>query len=157
MGVTQQYPEGEKYIYHKEYLTDRLSVMLGGRAAETLVLGTLTSGAGNDLQNATKIARRMVLEWGMSGRFEHMALGSQREQVFLGEELGKPREYSEMTAQEVDKEVETLLSDAFSRAHDILEEHRGAMDKLAETLMDQEEVPGDEVYVLLGKSQTPGS
>lgn len=151
MGATQQLPEGEKYIYHKQYLSDRLAVMMGGRAAEVLVFETATSGAGNDLQNATQIARRMVLEYGMSGRFEHMALGSQSENVFLGEELGKTRQYSESTAREVDREVESLLSQAFSRARQILEENRQAMDSLAESLVENEEIPGEKVYELLGQ------
>ncbi|MCF8036006.1 MAG: ATP-dependent zinc metalloprotease FtsH, partial [Desulfobacteraceae bacterium] len=151
MGATQQLPEGEKYIYHRQYLSDRLAVMMGGRAAEVLVFETATSGAGNDLQNATQIARRMVLEYGMSGRFEHMALGSQGENVFLGEELGKTRQYSESTAREVDREVESLLSQAFSRARQILEENRQAMDRLAESLVENEEIPGEKVYELLGQ------
>ncbi|MFP3980808.1 MAG: ATP-dependent zinc metalloprotease FtsH [Desulfobacterales bacterium] len=153
MGATQQLPEGEKYIYHRQYLSDRLAVMMGGRAAEVLVFETATSGAGNDLQNATQIARRMVLEYGMSGRFEHMALGSQSENVFLGEELGKTRQYSESTAREVDREVESLLSQAFSRAREILEENRQAMDRLAESLVENEEIPGEQVYEMLGRKK----
>ncbi|MCF8028487.1 MAG: ATP-dependent zinc metalloprotease FtsH [Desulfobacteraceae bacterium] len=156
MGATQQFPEGEKYIYHKQYLTDRLSVMMGGRAAEMLVFDTATSGAANDLQSATRIARRMVLEWGMSGRFEHMALGSQGGEVFLGEELAKGREYSEMTAQEVDREVEALLSHAFAQAKNILETNRDAMDQLAETLIENEEVSGQRVYALLDGNRKEG-
>ncbi|MGM0786236.1 MAG: ATP-dependent zinc metalloprotease FtsH [Thermodesulfobacteriota bacterium] len=149
MGATQQLPEGEKYIYHRQYLADRLAVMMGGRAAEMLVFDTATSGAANDLQSATQVARRMVLEFGMSGRFEHMALGSQGREVFLGEELGKTREYSEATAKEVDQEVEALLSKAFSRARQILEKQRDAVDGLAELLIEQEEVPGQKVYELV--------
>jgi cell division protease FtsH len=157
MGVTQQLPENEKYIYDRSYLLDRLAVMMGGRAAEVLVFDTATSGAGNDLQQATQMARRMVLEWGMSGRFEHMALGSKGEQVFLGEELGKPREYSEGTAQEVDNEVESLLSDAYTKAEKILSSSREVMDRLAQLLIDEDEVPGEEVYAMLGKEQEPSS
>ncbi|MFW6081797.1 MAG: ATP-dependent zinc metalloprotease FtsH [Desulfosalsimonas sp.] len=149
MGATQQFPEGEKYIYHRQYLADRLAVMMGGRAAEMLVFGTATSGAANDLQTATQVARRMVLEWGMSGRFEHMALGSQGREVFLGEELSKTREYSDATAKEVDQEVEALLSEAFSRASNTLEKERNAMDRLAELLIEKEEVPGQKVYELV--------
>ena len=149
MGVTQQIPDEEKYILHREYLTDRLSVMMGGRAAEMTVFSTATSGAGNDLQHATKIARKMVLEWGMSGRFEHMALGSPSENVFLGEEITKTREYSEMTAQEVDREVESLLERAYAKAMKVLGENREAMDRLAEELMEREEVSGEQVYELV--------
>lgn len=150
MGVTQQIPEEDKYILHKTYLTDRLAVMMGGRAAEMMIFNTATSGAGDDLQQATKIARKMVLEWGMSGRFEHMALGSPSENVFLGEEIAKHREYSETTAQEVDREVETLLDTAYSKAQKTLKENRDALDKLADELMEAEEVPGTRVYELAG-------
>ncbi|MGM0454375.1 MAG: ATP-dependent zinc metalloprotease FtsH [Thermodesulfobacteriota bacterium] len=150
MGVTQQFPEGEKYIYHKQYLTDRIAVMMGGRAAEMLIFETATSGAGNDLQQATWTARKMVLEWGMSGRFEHMALGSRGENVFLGEDLAKQREYSETTAREVDQEVEKLLSEAFAKADKILKDYRSAMDQLAEELIDNEEIAGQRVYELVG-------
>jgi cell division protease FtsH len=153
MGVTQQLPEDEKYIYDREYLLHRLAVMMGGRAAESLVFGTATSGAGNDLQQATQLARQMVLEWGMSGRFEHMALGGRKEQVFLGEELGKPREYSESTAREVDSEVESVLGSAYSKAEEILSAERKAMDRLAEKLMNEDEVPGEEVYALIKDKQ----
>jgi len=152
MGATQQFPEQERYIYPREYLQDRLAVMMGGRCAEALVFDTATSGAANDLQQATKMARKMVLEWGMSGQFEHMALGSADEQVFLGEELGKTKEYSEATSQAVDKEVETILKNAFEQAKEILSQHRHALDKLAQVLVDQEEVPGETVYKIAGLS-----
>ncbi|MFO7801230.1 MAG: ATP-dependent zinc metalloprotease FtsH [Desulfovermiculus sp.] len=152
MGATQQFPEQERYIYPREYLQDRLAVMMGGRCAEALVFDTATSGAANDLQQATKMARKMVLEWGMSGQFEHMALGSAGEQVFLGEELGKTKEYSEATSQAVDKEVETILKNAFEQAKEILSQHRRALDRLAQVLVDQEEVPGETVYTIAGNS-----
>ncbi|WP_027370209.1 ATP-dependent zinc metalloprotease FtsH [Desulfovermiculus halophilus] len=153
MGATQQFPEQERYIYPREYLQDKLAVMMGGRCAESLVFDTATSGAANDLQQATKMARKMVLEWGMSGQFEHMALGSAGEQVFLGEELGKGKEYSEATSQAVDKEVETILRDAFDRARDILSRHRSALDDLAQSLLDHEEVAGEKVYSIAGISR----
>ncbi len=156
MGVTQQIPEEDKYILHKTYLTDRLAVMMGGRAAEMMIFNTATSGAGDDLQQATKIARKMVLEWGMSGRFEHMALGSPGENVFLGEEIAKHREYSEMTAQEVDREIEALLDTAYSKAQKTLKENRDALDKLADELIQAEEVPGARVYELAGVEPPKG-
>jgi cell division protease FtsH len=99
----------------------------------------------------------MVLEWGMSGQFEHMALGSAGEQVFLGEELGKAKEYSEATSQTVDKEVEAILKQAFDRASDILNQHRQALDRLAQTLLDREEVSGETVYAIAGVSSRVGS
>ncbi|MGM0424629.1 MAG: ATP-dependent zinc metalloprotease FtsH [Thermodesulfobacteriota bacterium] len=150
MGATQQFPEQERYIFHREYLLDRLAVMMGGRCAEDLVFQTATSGAANDLQQATKMARRMVLEWGMSEQFEHMALGSASQEVFLGEELGKTKEYSENTSRIVDQEVESLLKQSFQKAKDILNEHRQALDELSEVLLEQEEIPGEKVYSIAG-------
>ncbi|MFP4392752.1 MAG: ATP-dependent zinc metalloprotease FtsH [Desulfohalobiaceae bacterium] len=150
MGATQQFPEQERYIFHREYLLDRLAVMMGGRCAEDLVFQTATSGAANDLQQATKMARRMVLEWGMSEQFEHIALGSTSQEVFLGEELGKTKEYSESTSRVVDQEVESLLKQSFQKAKEILSEHRKALDELANVLLEQEEVPGEKVYSIAG-------
>jgi cell division protease FtsH len=150
MGVTQQLPETEKYVYTREYLLDRLSVMMGGRAAEELVLGTMTSGAGNDLLEATRHARRMVVEWGMSGRFSHMALGGSSEPVFLGEDFATRREYSEETAREVDEEVVSILESAYDKARAALVEHRQGLDKLAARLLEEEELSGETVLKILG-------
>ncbi len=156
MGVTQQFPDHEKYIYSRRYLNHRLAVMMGGRCAEMMIFKSPTSGAGNDLQQATATARKMVLEWGMSGRFEHMAMGSPREHVFLGEQMAKPREYSEATAQEVDREVEVLLQEGYSTAETILKNNRTALDELSSHLVEVEEVPGQYVYDLLGRHAEEG-
>ena len=153
MGVTQQFPEKEQYIYREEYMLDRLAVMMGGRASEELVFSTTTSGAGEDLKQATKLVRRMILEWGMGDRFRHMALGSEREQVFLGEQIAQGREYSDSTAREVDEVVQDVLNRAFDRARKTLAEHRQGLDQLAETLLDQDEVAGEEVLEILGISE----
>jgi cell division protease FtsH len=149
MGVTQQVPERDKYLYSRDYMRDRLAVMMGGRAAEDLVLHTATSGAANDLQQATQLARKMVLDWGMSDKLGHVALGTGRHQVFLGEELTQRREYSETTAREVDEEVRRIVEEAYARARQILKEHRSALDRLADALLEREEIPGDEVMKLL--------
>ncbi len=149
MGATQQFPEQEQYIYHKEYLLDKLAVLMGGRCAEALFFSTATSGAANDLQQATKMARKMVLEWGMSEQFEHMALGGSTREIFLGEELGKAREYSEHTAQKIDSELENILKKAYDRASEVLTSHREAIDELAQTLLDNDEVSGETVYQIL--------
>lgn len=153
MGVTQQLPEQEKYIYPREYLVDRLAVILGGRAAEALVLDTTTSGAENDLKEATRLARKMVLDWGMAENFEHIALGGEREQVFLGEEISQRRHYSEATAREADKAIKELLDSAFSLASKTLAEHRPQLKELAETLLDKEVVTGDEVVRIVRESK----
>jgi cell division protease FtsH len=149
MGVTQQLPERDKYLYSRDYMLDRLAVMMGGRAAEDLVLHTATSGAANDLQQATQLARKMVLDWGMSEKLGHVALGTGREHVFLGEELTNRREYSESTAREVDEEVRRIVEEAYDRARQILAENRPSLDKLASALLEHEEISGDEVLKVL--------
>ena len=150
MGVTQQLPERERYIYRREYMLDRLAVMLGGRASEDLLLDTSTSGAENDLQQATDLARKMVMSWGMSEKLGHLALGGRREQVFLGEEIAQRREYSEQTAREIDLEIKRILDESYQRAVETLQEHRQGLEKLVEALVDREEIPGDEVKKLIG-------
>ena len=150
MGVTQQLPERERYIYPKEYMLDRLGVMMGGRAAESIVFETSTSGAENDLKQATQLARQMVQDWGMSEAFQHMALGGRSQQVFLGEEIAQRREYSEATAYEIDKEIQRLLAAAYERTQGLLTEHREALDRLAEALLEHEEIEGRQALQILG-------
>ena len=149
MGVTQQLPEKDKYLYREDYLLDRLSVIMGGRAAEEIIFGTPTSGAENDLKQVRKMARKMVLDWGMGDRFKHISLGGDQGSVFLGEELAKGRDYSDETAREVDEEIRRITANAFQRAVETLEEHRDAFDRLAEMLIEREEVPGSEVLKLV--------
>ncbi|PEN09373.1 cell division protein FtsH [Longimonas halophila] len=149
MGVTQQMPEKEKYLYRREYLLDRMAVVMGGRAAEEMIFDTATSGAENDLKQVRKMARKMVLDWGMGERFKHIALGDEQDNVFLGEELSRGRDYSDETAREVDDEVRQITENAFRRAVDTLGEHRDAFDKLADLLIEREEVPGKDVLALL--------
>ena len=149
MGVTQQIPEEEKYLYSEEYLADRLSVMLGGRAAEQLVFGSFTNGAENDLQQATKIARRMVEQWGMSRKIGAFYSGGEQKNVFLGEELSRGRDHSETTAREIDAEVMETLRTAYERAKETLEEHRDGLQRLADELLEEEELTAEEVRALI--------
>ena len=149
MGVTQQLPERDKYIYPREYMLDRLAVMMGGRAAENLIFDTATSGAENDLKQATQLARRMILDWGMSARLGQFAFGSNSNEVFLGQEIARRREYSEATAREIDEEIKEILAAAYERAVDTLKENREGLDRLVEALLQQEEVPGARVLELL--------
>ncbi|MDI6402688.1 ATP-dependent zinc metalloprotease FtsH [Balneolaceae bacterium ANBcel3] len=151
MGVTQQVPERDQYLYRKEHLLDRLAVIMGGRAAERIIFDTATSGAENDLKQVTKLARKMVLDWGMSDFFRYTALGGQREEVFLGEQMGSQREYSDETAREADKAVNQILEEAYSRAEMVLKKNKKAFDRLAELLLEKEEVMGNEVLELIGK------
>jgi len=149
MGVTQQLPEKDKYLYRLDYLLDRLAVIMGGRAAEEIIFDTATSGAENDLKQVRKMARKMVLDWGMGETFKHISLGEDQGNVFLGEELAKGREYSDQTAREVDEEIRRITENAFKRAVDTLSDHRDAFDQLAAMLIEREEVPGKDVLTLV--------
>ncbi len=157
MGVTQQLPEREKYIYPREYMMDRLAVMMGGRAAEEVVERTATSGAEEDLKQATRLARKMVLEWGMSESLGEMAIGDGHDTVFLGHDIAQRREYSEETAKEVDEEIKKILRQSYEQAKDILKEHREGLDRVAKELVEKEEISGKEVLELVGveKTKTP--
>jgi len=149
MGVTQQMPEKEKYLYRREYLLDRLAVVMGGRAAEELIFDTATSGAENDLKQVRQMARKMVLDWGMGENFRHIALGDDQGRVFLGEELAKGKNYSDDTARQVDDEVRAISENAFERAIGTLRENKEAFDNLADMLIEQEVVPGSDVLELV--------
>jgi len=130
-----------------------MAVIMGGRAAEQLIFNTATSGAQNDLMQVAKLSRKMVVEWGMSEKFGHLAFGSDEEDVFLGRDMTRQKSYSDSTAREIDQEVQAISREAYDRAIDILKENRDAFDKLAELLIEKEEVSGDEVLSLMGKKK----
>ncbi len=150
MGVTQQLPEKERYIYEKDYMLDRIAVMLGGRASEHTFLQTASSGAQDDLRQATSLARKMVRAWGMSEEVGLMAPDGSEDQVFLGQEMARPRRYSDQTAREMDQAVRGILDEAFQRAVDRLEEHREGVEELVGELIEEEELTGDRVLEILG-------
>ncbi|WP_428236114.1 ATP-dependent zinc metalloprotease FtsH [Gracilimonas sp.] len=154
MGVTQQLPEKEKYIYKREYLLDRLAVIMGGRAAEDLIFETSTSGAQDDLKQVAKLSRKMVLDLGMSDRFGHVSFGSEEQEVFLGRDMSRQREYSDSTAREIDEEVQKISEEAFNRALNTLKENHEVLDKVANLLLKKEEISGKEVDELLEKSES---
>jgi cell division protease FtsH len=149
MGVTQQLPREEKYLYSQPYLLDRLAVMLAGRAAEEIVYGDFTSGAENDMREATKIARKMIQDWGMSKRLGAFSAGGDRQDVFLGEEISKRRDYSDETARDIDIEIKETLRTAYDRAKDLLEERRKELDDLAAKLIEEEELSAEDVGAIL--------
>ncbi|HMK99833.1 MAG TPA: ATP-dependent zinc metalloprotease FtsH [Acidimicrobiales bacterium] len=144
LGVTQQLPIEERHIYPREVIEDSLAVRMGGRAAEILVYGDLSTGASNDLVGNTELARKMVREWGMSEELGPMAWGSQG-MVFLGEDLLHSRDYSEDTARVVDAEVARILRQQEERAIELLSRHRGGLDAVAHGLLEHETLDGDEV------------
>jgi cell division protease FtsH len=144
LGVTQQLPEEERHIYKKEYIADSIVVALGGRIAEEIVFGHVSTGAQNDLVRITELARKMVREWGMSERIGPMAWGSQGP-VFLGEDLVHTRDYSDETARVIDEEVERILRQEESRARRILRLNRRGLEGVARALLEHETLDGDEV------------
>jgi cell division protease FtsH len=144
LGVTMQLPMEERHIHPRQHIEDSLAVRMGGRAAELLVYGDLSTGASNDLVGNTELARKMVREWGMSDKIGPMAWGSQG-QVFLGEDLMHTRDYSEHTSQIIDDEVEIILRAQEQRALEVLARHRGGLDAVARALLDEETIDGDTV------------
>lgn len=149
LGVTEQLPMDDQYNYSREYLMARLSVMLGGRAAEEVALGEITSGAENDLAEATRLARRMVTRWGM-GSLGPMVLSSDEEQPFLGYELAKGRDYSEETASLIDRDVQHLLEERIESDHQLLAEARLKLDNLAQVLLQEETIDQEKLTKILG-------
>src|SRR5690625_4956601 len=151
MGVTQLQPLEDRYLFRREFIVDHLTVMMGGRAAEELVFSTATSGAAQDLHQATQMARKMVVEFGMSDALDHMHLGDSGHQVFLGEDLGRPRDFSEATAELVDQEIRRILGESYRRAVDLLRKHRQELDQLAQRLLSEEEVSGATAMRIFGR------
>ncbi len=151
LGVTQQLPLEEKHIYQVPYIQDSLVVRLGGRIAEELVYGVISTGANNDLVGCTELARKMVREWGMSKRVGPMAWGSQG-MVFLGEDLMHSRDYSDETARVIDEEVEFILREQEDRARQVLGEHRKGLDAVARALLEKETIDGAEVGRLVDQA-----
>ncbi|TVR71597.1 MAG: ATP-dependent metallopeptidase FtsH/Yme1/Tma family protein [Spirochaetaceae bacterium] len=152
MGLTEQLPQGDRYLFREDYILDRLRVLMGGRAAEQLRIGSITSGAEQDLKQAHQLARRMVLDWGMSRQFANMAYGSDQGEVFLGEEIGRRREYSDSTARDVDDAVREILAASYDDALRILSDNAAALDALAEALLEKEEINRQEVEEICGLS-----
>jgi len=151
LGVTQQLPIEEQHIYKQEYVTDSIVVALGGRVAEEVVFGHLSTGAQNDLVRITELARKMAREWGMSERIGPMAWGGQGP-VFLGEDLVHTRDYSDETARVIDEEVERILRDEEARARKLIEEHRAGLDAVALALLEHEMIDGAEVGRLVDEA-----
>ncbi|MEJ5242137.1 MAG: ATP-dependent zinc metalloprotease FtsH [Desulfomicrobiaceae bacterium] len=155
LGVTMQLPGEDRHTYSKTYLQNNLAVLFGGRAAEELVCATITTGAGNDIERATALAKRMVCEWGMSDEFGPMALGKKDEQVFLGRDITHIKDYSEETARLIDQEVRRILSEAYGTAKRILEEQRPVLEALAQALVERETLTGQEVDLIMRGKELP--
>jgi len=144
LGVTQQLPEGDRHNYTQEYLLGQISILMGGRIAEETFLGGITTGASNDIERATELARAMVCEYGMS-ELGPLTFGKKEEQIFLGREIAQHRDYSEETSIRIDSEVRKIVTDQYARARRIIEENRDTMVRLAEALLEHESLDGVQI------------
>ncbi len=150
-----QLPLDEKHGYSKGYITGRLAVMMGGRAAEELIFNEITTGASNDIERATSIAKKMVCEWGMSDRLGPMSFGKKNEEIFLGREIQSHRDYSEKTAQEIDNEVIKIIQNAQSDAHKILKKKIKILHLMANELLVHETIDEKDIQLLLKGKKLP--
>jgi cell division protease FtsH len=148
LGLTMQLPLDDKHCYNKEYLSAQLAILMGGRIAEELFMKHITTGAGNDIERATDMARKMVCEWGMSD-LGPMSFGKKEEQIFLGREIAQHRDYSESTAIRIDEQVHKLVQNGYERAKVIIEERAEALQRIAEALLEREVLDGAEVKLLI--------
>jgi cell division protease FtsH len=156
LGVTMQLPVDDRHTYSKTFLQNNLAVLFGGRAAEEIVFNSITTGAGNDIERATAMARRMVCEWGMSEEFGPMALGKKDDEVFLGRDMAHIKDYSDETAKLIDLEVKRILGDAYNRANTILQENLELLHSLSLALIDRETLTGEEVRMIInGETLAP--
>ena len=153
LGATQQLPEHERHTLPEDYLRDRLAVMLAGRAAEKTLMGTVSSGADDDIHQATLTARAMVSRWGMSDEVGPVDLRESEEHPFLGREMAQPRHYSEHSAETVDNAVQKLLREAEVLAGKTIEQHRAALESLVKMLEERETLKRDELEQCLGPPQ----
>ena len=154
LGLTMQLPEDDKHTYTREYLEAMLAVLMGGRSAEEIFLGHITTGAGNDIERATDIARNMVCEWGMS-ELGPLAYGKKDEAIFLGREIAQHRDYSEDTAIQIDKEVKRIVNGGYEKAKNILANNRDILERIAQALLEREVIDANEVKLLMEGKPLP--
>jgi cell division protease FtsH len=154
LGLTMQLPEDDKHTYTREYLETMLAVLMGGRSAEEIFLGHITTGAGNDIERATEIARNMVCEWGMS-ELGPLAFGKKDEAIFLGREINQHRDYSEDTAIQIDKEVRRIVNSGYDKAKSLLSNNREVLERIALALLEREVIDANEVKLLMEGKPLP--
>jgi len=145
LGLTQRLPIDEKHIYPKDYLLNNIAVLMGGRAAEEIVLHIQTTGSREDIEQSTGLARKMVCEWGMSEKMGPLAFGQKEEQIFLGREFARHKDYSERTAQDIDEEIKQIVENSYDSARKIVEENIDLLHNLANSLLEKEALDGDQI------------
>jgi len=155
LGVTMQLPTDDRHNYSKEFLYNNLAILLGGRVAEELVLHHVTTGAGNDIERATDLARKMVCEWGMSERLGTLTLGKKDEEIFLGREIATRRDFSEQVALEIDHEVKRLVVENYERAKKMLTDRMATLRALAEALLEKEVLDALEIDLIIKQTDPP--
>jgi cell division protease FtsH len=154
LGVTMQLPVDDKHTYTRDYLESQLAIMMGGRAAEEIFLSKVTTGAGNDIEQATELARRMVCDYGMSD-LGPLAFGKNQQEIFLGRDLATQRDFSEDTAIKIDQEVKKFVMTAYRKANEVLTSNRDALSRIAETLLEIEVLDAAEVKLLIEGKALP--
>ncbi len=155
LGVTMQLPTDDRHNYHKEYLYNTIAIMMGGRVAEELVLNNVTTGAGNDIEKATDLARKMVCEWGMSEKMGPLTFGKKEQEIFLGREINQHRDYSEYTAIEIDNEVRRLVTENYERAKTLITNNMKTLKALADALLEKESLDAPEIDRIVQASISP--
>jgi len=155
LGVTMQLPEDEKHTYPRNFLYNNLAIFMGGRVAEEICLGQMTTGAGNDIERATEMARKMVCEWGMSEKMGPLTYGTKEEQVFLGKDFSQQKNFSDQTAKLIDQEVKALVMSGYEKACEIITEHRDSLEKMALALLDRETLNASEIKEIINGKIPP--
>jgi cell division protease FtsH len=156
LGITMQLPIEDKHSYSREALNNKIAVLMGGRAAEELVFNTMTTGAGNDIEHATEIARKMICEWGMSEKMGPVTFGKKDEQIFLGREMASTKNFSEATAVEIDNEIRRIVEESYERARGLLKENMDTLIRLSQSLIEKENLTGTEVDEII-KGELPAA
>lgn len=155
LGLMQQLPEADKHTYSRSYWMDQLAVFFGGRVAEELIFNEMNTGASSDIQRASDIARRMVCEWGMSERLGPVHYTAKEEHVFLGRDIGKPREHSETTQVEIDREVRRIVETQYQLARALVSEHLETLRRMAKALLERETLDAEEIDKLMRGEELP--
>ncbi len=155
LGLTQQLPEDEKHTYPKEYLLSNIAILMGGRAAEEIVLNMQTTGAGNDIERASDLARKMVCDYGMNEDLGPLAFGKGEEQIFLGREISQHRDYSELTAQKIDDEVRNIVNSAYEKASKLIKDNVDTLHTMAKALLEKETLDGKAIDEIMGIKEEP--
>jgi cell division protease FtsH len=156
LGLTQQLPLDEKHTYPKDFLLNTICILMGGRVAEELVLGVQTTGAGNDIERASTLARKMVCDYGMSENLGPLTFGKKEEQIFLGREISQHRDYSESTAKKIDEEVKKIVMDAYDKTTRLITDHMDKLHALANALLEKETLDSKAIDAVLGMTQEAG-